>query len=87
MMTPQEIERVNELYQQLDHANDQLIRITDDRDQWRQRAQLAESELRTTEDLIVGVQKRLMTEQDLQQIIDQIKSVTVKPVSRTRKKK
>lgn len=87
MMTPQEIERVNELYQQLDHANDQLIRITDDRDQWKQRAQLAESELRTTEDLIVGVQKRLMTEQDLQQVIDQIKSVTVKPVSRTRKKK
>ena len=86
-MTPQEIERVNELYQQLDHANDQLIRITDDRDQWKQRAQLAESELRTTEDLIVGVQKRLMTEQDLQQVIDQIKSVTVKPVSRTRKKK
>lgn len=87
MMTPQEIERVNELYQQLDHANDQLIRITDDRDQWRQRAQLAESELRTTEDLIVGVQKRLMTEQDLQQVVDQIKSVTVKPVPRTRKKK
>ena len=86
-MTPQEIERVNELYQQLDHANDQLIRITDDRDQWRQRAQLAESELRTTEDLIVGVQKRLMTEQDLQQVVDQIKSVTVKPVPRTRKKK
>lgn len=87
MMTPQEIERVNELYQQLDHANDQLIRITDDRDQWKQRAQLAESELRTTEDLIVGVQKRLMTEQDLQQVIDQIKSVTVKPSTRTRKKK
>lgn len=87
MMTPQEIDKVNSLYQRLDAAEQTNETLQDERVELKSQIQVLTQEVAAMEQVISSLKSRLVTEQQLLDLIEQIQSVTVKTKTTRAKRK
>ena len=87
MMTPQEIDKVNSLYQRLDAAEQTNEMLQDERVELKSQIQVLTQEVTAMEQVISSLKNRLVTERQLLDLIEQIQSVTVKAKTTRAKRK